>query len=78
MLLSKCEFILVAKSPSKMLNLDNIFKNKHLAEFLHIFFTCSFFEGEGHVLDLVSQVCDVVLIKCIFGSGRPQGVGILE
>jgi hypothetical protein len=30
------------------------------------------------VLDLVSQVRDVVLMKCIFGSGRPQGVGILE
>jgi hypothetical protein len=30
------------------------------------------------VLDLVSQVRDVVLMKCISGSGRPQGVGILE
>jgi hypothetical protein len=30
------------------------------------------------VLDLVSQVRDVVLIECIFSSGRPQGVGILE
>ncbi len=30
------------------------------------------------VLDLVSQVRDVVLMECIFGSGRPQGVGILE
>ncbi len=30
------------------------------------------------VLDLVSQIRDVVLMECIFGSGRPQGVGILE
>ncbi len=28
-----------------------------------------------HVLDLVSQVRDVILMKCIFGSGRPQGSG---
>ncbi len=34
--------------------------------------------GIGRVLDLVSQVRDVVLMKCIFGSGRPQRVGILE
>jgi hypothetical protein len=27
------------------------------------------------VLDLVSQVRDVVLMKCIFGSGRPRGSG---
>jgi hypothetical protein len=30
------------------------------------------------VLDLVSQVRDVVLVMCIFSSGKPQGVGILE
>jgi hypothetical protein len=30
------------------------------------------------VLDLVSQVCDVVLVRCIFSSEKPQGVGILE
>jgi hypothetical protein len=27
------------------------------------------------VLDLVSQVRDVVLVKCIFSSGKPQGSG---
>jgi hypothetical protein len=31
-----------------------------------------------NVLDLVSQVHDVVLVMCIFSSGKPQGVGILE
>jgi hypothetical protein len=31
-----------------------------------------------NVLDLVSQVRDVVLLMCIFSSGKPQGVGILE
>ncbi len=30
------------------------------------------------VLDLVSQVRDVVLVMCIFSSGKPHGVGILE
>jgi hypothetical protein len=30
------------------------------------------------VLDLVSQVRDVVLVMCIFSSGKPQGIGILE
>ncbi len=30
------------------------------------------------VLDLVSQVRDVVLVMCIFSSRKPQGVGILE
>jgi hypothetical protein len=30
------------------------------------------------VLDLVSQVHDVVLVMCIFSSGKPQGIGILE
>jgi hypothetical protein len=30
------------------------------------------------VLDLVNQVHDVVLVMCIFSSGKPQGVGILE
>jgi hypothetical protein len=30
------------------------------------------------VLDLVSQVRDVVLVMCIFSSGKPQGVVILE
>jgi hypothetical protein len=32
----------------------------------------------GTVLDLVSQVRDVVLVMCIFSSGKPQGAGILE
>jgi hypothetical protein len=30
------------------------------------------------VLDLVSQVRVVVLVMCIFSSGKPQGLGILE
>ncbi len=30
------------------------------------------------VLDLVSQFCDVVLVRRTFSSGKPQGVGILE
>jgi hypothetical protein len=30
------------------------------------------------VLDLVSQIRDVVLARCTFSSGKPQGVGILE
>jgi hypothetical protein len=30
------------------------------------------------VLDLVSQVRDAVLVMCIFSSGKPRGVGILE
>jgi hypothetical protein len=30
------------------------------------------------VLDLVSQVCDVVLVRRTFSSGKPQGVRILE
>ncbi len=30
------------------------------------------------VLDLVSQVRDVVLVMCMLSSGKPQGVGILE
>ncbi len=30
------------------------------------------------VLDLVSQVRDVVLVMCILCSGKPQGAGILE
>jgi hypothetical protein len=30
------------------------------------------------VLDLASQSCDVVLVRRIFSSGKPQGVGILE
>jgi hypothetical protein len=30
------------------------------------------------VLDLVTQVRDVVFVKCIFSSGKPQGVGISE
>jgi hypothetical protein len=29
-------------------------------------------------LDLVSQICDVVLVRRTFSSGKPQGVGILE
>ncbi len=30
------------------------------------------------VLDLVSQFCDVVLVRRTFSSGKPQGVGIWE
>ncbi len=30
------------------------------------------------VLDLVSQIRDVVLVMCIFSSGKPQRAGILE
>jgi hypothetical protein len=30
------------------------------------------------VLDLVTQVRDVVFVKCIFSSGKPQVVGISE
>jgi hypothetical protein len=30
------------------------------------------------VLDLVSQIRDVVLVRHTFSSGKPQGVGILE
>ncbi len=30
------------------------------------------------VLDLVSQIRDVVLARRTFSSGKPQGVGILE
>ncbi len=30
------------------------------------------------VLDLVSQIRDVILVRCIFSSGKPQGVRILE
>jgi hypothetical protein len=30
------------------------------------------------VLDLASQVRDVVLVMCIFCSGKPQGARILE
>ncbi len=29
-------------------------------------------------MDLVSQVRNVVLVMCIFSSGKPQGVGISE
>ena len=31
-----------------------------------------------YVLDLVSQICDVVLVRRTFSSGKPQGVRILE
>ncbi len=30
------------------------------------------------VPDLGSRIRDVVLVRCMFGSGKPQGVGILE
>jgi hypothetical protein len=29
------------------------------------------------VRELTAWVCNVVLIKCIFGSGKPKGAGIL-
>ncbi len=31
-----------------------------------------------HVPDLGSRIRDVVLVRRMFGSGKPQGVGILE
>jgi hypothetical protein len=31
-----------------------------------------------HLLDLVTQVPDVIFVKCIFSFGEPQGAGILE
>jgi hypothetical protein len=31
-----------------------------------------------YVPDLVSRIHDVVLVRRIFSSGKPQGVGILE
>jgi hypothetical protein len=31
-----------------------------------------------NLLDYVSQICDVVLVRRTFSSGKPQGVGILE
>ncbi len=34
--------------------------------------------GVVSVLDLVTQFRDVVFVRCIFSSGKPQGVGILE
>jgi hypothetical protein len=34
--------------------------------------------SQGECSGLVSQFCDVVLVRCIFSSGKPQGVGILE
>ncbi len=34
--------------------------------------------ASGTVLDLVSQIRDVVLVRRTFSSGKPQGVGILE
>jgi hypothetical protein len=34
--------------------------------------------GVACVLDLVSQICDVVLVRSTYSSGKPQGVGILE
>jgi hypothetical protein len=30
------------------------------------------------VLDLVSRICNVVLVRRTFSSGKPRGVGILE
>jgi hypothetical protein len=30
------------------------------------------------VLDFVTQVRDVIFVKCIFGLGKLQGVGISE
>jgi hypothetical protein len=35
-------------------------------------------QKRSYVLDLVTQVRDVVFLKCIFSSGKPQGVGISE
>jgi hypothetical protein len=26
----------------------------------------------------VSQICDVILVRCIFSSEKPQGVGIFK
>ncbi len=30
------------------------------------------------MLDLVTQIRDVVFVRCVFSSGKPQGVGISE
>jgi hypothetical protein len=30
---------------------------------------------EVAVLDLVNQICDVVLVRCIVSSGNPRGSG---
>jgi hypothetical protein len=35
------------------------------------------FEWSGPVRDHLDRVHNVILIECIFGSGKPQGVGIL-
>jgi hypothetical protein len=46
-----------------------LFLNNFFVSFL--FFRCN----NLNVLDLVSQIRDVVLVKCIFGSGRPRWLG---
>jgi hypothetical protein len=40
--------------------------------------TLQYIIKKGTVLDLVSQICDVVLARGTFSSGKPHGVGILE
>jgi hypothetical protein len=51
-----------------------------LAHIYHYFFRpkMNFNKIWVPVLDLVSQVPDVVLVRSIFSSGKPQGVGIWE
>jgi hypothetical protein len=36
------------------------------------------FKKRVTVLDLVSQIRDVILVRRTFSSGKPQGIGILE
>jgi hypothetical protein len=47
-----------------------------------IFFICmyhvKYLAPGGAVLDLVSQVCDTVLMSVYLEVRKPQGVGILE
>jgi hypothetical protein len=46
---------------------------------LHLGFqTLESLKRDTNVLDLVNQFRDVVLVMCIFSSGKPQGVRILE
>jgi hypothetical protein len=35
--------------------------------------SCGSFVWDVSVLDLVSQIRDVVLVRCIFNSGNPRG-----
>ncbi len=58
------------------LQVFNFFKKKNIASQLHIrtsaidYYICNI-----TVLDLVSQIRDVVLVRCIFNSRNPKGSG---